>query len=263
MKFNVPKVPEVPKIDPALAEKITQLISNVSLQIIEETPPGEIVEDVIKGEITEIVMREIEPMLEGNKMLIKGAEKLVEKGIDKAWEGILDKLKDKVKEPQPSEEISITDVGYCGKCGSKVDESWNVCQNCGVELDQALYQKPEVFQEPEIIEPPVVPEESKEPPVTPPISQSFTQYEEESGPYHLCEHYSPLPSGASCEHYDERTYDCDYYGVDYCPLNKQIAKFRAKKKYLISVLKTKVERKAFRPNEYYNDVFEKEYMKKH
>lgn len=258
MHLNVPKVPKVPTIDPALANKITQIINNVSIQIIEGTPPGEAVEDVIKGEIKKAVMREIEPMLEGNKLLIKAAEKLVEKGIDKAWEGI----KEKLKEPQTSEEISFT-PNFCGKCGSKVEESWNICQNCGVQLDLGLYQEPGTIQQPEVKEQPVIPQKSIEPPLTQPISQPLTQYDEEvSGSYTLCEDYIPLPSGAICERYDERTYDCSYYGIEYCPHNKQIAKFRAKKKYLIAILKKKVEKRAFKPNEYYNNVYEREFMKK-
>lgn len=259
MSFKIPKVPEVPKIDPALANKITQIINDVSMQIIEGTPPGEIVEDIIKGEIKEAVMREIEPSLEGNELLTKTAEKLVDKGIDKAWEGI----KEKLEEPQASEEISITDQKFCGKCGSKVEESWNICQNCGTELDLRSYPEPETIQQPEGKQEPVIPQKSIEPAFTPSISQPLTQDKEAVyGPYNLCEDYNPLPSGGSCEHYDERTYDCSYYGVEYCPLNKQIAKFRAKKKYLISILKNKVERRAFKPNEYYNGVFDKEFAKK-
>lgn len=259
MSFNVPKVPDGPTLDPALANKITQIISNVSTQIIEGIPPGEIVEDVIKGEIKEAVMKEIEPMMEGNQLLIKAGEKLVDKGIDKAWEGI----KEKLKEPQTTEEISSTDVKFCGKCGSKVEESWNVCQNCGAEIDLRLYPEPGTIQQPEVNQQPVIPQKSMEPPYTPPMSQSLAQDKERvSGPFTLCEDYSPLPSGASCEHYDERTYDCPYYGDEYCPNNKQIAKFRAKKKYLTAILKTKVERRAFKPNEYYDGVYEREFMKK-
>jgi len=253
MSFKIPKVPEVPKIDPALANKIPQIINDVSMQIIEGTPPGEIAEDLIKGEIKDAVMREIEPTLEGNELLVKAAEKLVDKGIDKAWEGI----KEKLKEPQATEEISSTDIKFCGRCGSKVEVSWNICQNCGAEIDLGLHQEPETLQQP------VIPQKSIEPAFTPSISQPLTQDKEEVyGPYNLCEDYNPLPSGGSCEHYDERTYDCSYYGVEYCPLNKQIAKFRAKKKYLISILKKKVERRAFKPNEYYNGVFDKEFAKK-
>lgn len=264
MRFNLPKVPEVPKIDPALANKITEVINNVSTKIIEGIPPGEAVEDTIKDQIKEAVMREVEPMLEGNTLLIKAAEKLVEKGIDKTWEGI----KVKLKEPQLSEEIteeslSFTGAKFCPRCGNKVEVSWNICQNCGAELDLSLYQEPETIQQPEVKQQPVVPPKSIEPSYTPPIAQPLTQDKETvSDPYSLCEYYNPLPSGASCEHYDERTYDCDYYGVEFCPLNKQIAKFRAKKKYLITVLKKKVERRAFKPNEYYDNVFEREFSKK-
>ena len=258
MSFKIPKVPEVPKIDPALANKILQIINDVSMQIIEGTPPGEIAEDLIKGEIKEAVMREIEPTLEGNELLVKAAEKLVDKGIDKAWEGI----KEKLKEPQASEEISFT-VKFCGRCGNKVEESWNICQNCGVQLDLGLYQEPGTIQQPDAEQQPIIPQKSIEPPLPQPISQPLTQYKEEvSGPYTLCEDYRPLPSGAICEQYDERTYDCPNYGIEYCPHNKQIAKFRAKKKYLIAILKKKVERRAFKPNEYYNNVYEREFMKK-
>lgn len=259
MHLNVPKDPEVPKIDPALANKITQIINNVSNQIIEETPPGEVVEDVIKGDFKEAVMKEVEPMLEENELLIKAAEKLVDNEIDKAWEGI----KEKLKEPKAIEEISPIDVNFCGKCGNKIEKSWTICQNCGVELDLSLYQESGTSQQPEVSQQPYLPQKSIEPPYTPPVSKPLTLDKEEvSGSYNLCEQYNPLPSGASCEQYDERTYDCHYYGVEYCPLNKQIAKFRAKKKYLIAILKNKVERRAFKPNTYYNDVFAREFIKK-
>jgi len=258
MSFNIPKVPETPTIDPALANKITEIINKVSLQIIEGTPPGEIEEDVIKGEIKKAVTKEIDPLLEDNESLVEEAEKLVDKGIEKAWEGI----KGKMKEPEVSEEITPVDIAYCGKCGAKIDESWNVCQNCGVELDKSIYQIAESIPTPEIEEQPEIPQQTIEPSSTTPISQIITQERGESGPYALCASYSPLPSGASCKHYDERTYDCNNYGVEYCPLNKQIAKFRAKKEYLREILRKKVERRAFKPNEYYNDVFNREYMKK-
>jgi len=259
MHLNVPKVPEKSEIDPAIANKITQIINNVSNQIIEETPPDEMEEDDLKSEIKEAVMKEVEPMLEENELLIKAAEKLVDNEIDKAWEGI----KEKLKEPKAIEEISPIDVNFCGKCGNKIEKSWTVCQNCGVELDLSLYQESGTSQQTEVSQQTYLPQKSIEAPITPPVSKPLTQDKEEVyGPYNLCEDYNPLPSGGSCEHYDERTYDCSYYGVEYCPLNKQIAKFRAKKKYLISIMKNKVERRAFKPNEYYDGIYEREFMKK-
>jgi cation transport ATPase len=96
MGFKIPKTPKIPKLDPALLKKIPEIVNNVAFKIIEGTSPGEAVESEIKDQIKEAVMREIEPMLGGNKLVVKLADKAVEKSIDKMWGKIKETLAKKM-----------------------------------------------------------------------------------------------------------------------------------------------------------------------
>ena len=102
--FKIPKVkkPEIPKgLDPAILEKIKELIDTIAGQMAEdeEVSLGEIVEDEVKGKIHEKIMEQIEPQLD-NDILKKLADKAVEKAIDKAW----DKIKEKIAKKAAGEE---------------------------------------------------------------------------------------------------------------------------------------------------------------
>jgi hypothetical protein len=98
-KVKKPEIPKTPTLDPAILEKIKELIDTISGQLIEEGEVnlGEIVEDEIKGKIHEKVMAQIEPQLDSD-ILKKLADKSVEKGIEKAWDKIKQKIAEKAEE---------------------------------------------------------------------------------------------------------------------------------------------------------------------
>ena len=96
MSFKIPKAPKVPKLDPALLKRIPEIVNNIAFKIIQGTPPGEAVESEIKDRIKDAVMNEIQPMLGGNQLVVKLADKAVEKAIDKMWGKIKDTLMKKL-----------------------------------------------------------------------------------------------------------------------------------------------------------------------
>lgn len=101
------KVPKVGKLDPALLKRIPELVNNIAEEILMGTPPGEAVESEIIDRIKTAVMNEIRPQLEGNKILIKLADKAVEKAINSAWESLKKKF---LKGGEEAEEAGIATV---------------------------------------------------------------------------------------------------------------------------------------------------------
>ena len=90
-KIKKPELPKVKALDPEILGKIKELVENAADLVSEDTSIGEMVEDEIKGIITEKIMEQLEPQLD-NDIVKKLAEKAVEKAVDKSW----DKIKDKI-----------------------------------------------------------------------------------------------------------------------------------------------------------------------